>query len=71
MNAAQQARLDAMLAGTDTSYNALAAHENALEAKKAQAEEQAQGAFQRALNRGWSTKKAQKCFDECFETWMA
>lgn len=44
--------------------------DNELDARKARAEEQAQGAYQRALNRGWSQKEALRCFDECFETWM-
>ncbi len=46
------------------------ANENAIEARKMQAEEQANGAYQRALNRGWSKKQADKCWHEAFETWM-
>lgn len=44
--------------------------DNEIDARKARAEEQAQGAMQRALNRGWSQDEALRCFDEAYETWM-
>ncbi len=50
--------------------NSAANTDNQIEARKMNAEEQAQGAFQRALNRGWSQEEAAKCYDEAFETWM-
>jgi hypothetical protein len=46
------------------------ANEIRIEAQKRIAEEQAQGAYQRALNRGWSVEEATQCWHDAFETWM-
>ena len=46
------------------------ANETRIEAQKREATDQANGAYLRAVNRGWSHEQAEKCWHECFETWM-
>lgn len=44
--------------------------DNEIDARKARAEDQAHGAYQRAVNRGWTQEEAVVAWNECFETWM-
>lgn len=46
------------------------ATDNAIAARKREATEQANGAYIRAVNRGWSKAQADKCWHDCFETHM-
>lgn len=57
---------------TRRAINKSAAYKNdtAIDTQKIEAEKQAQGAFQRALNRGESREEAGKCFDAAFEAHM-
>lgn len=55
---------------TQDQQDQLEVTEVAIETRKRIAEEQANGAFLRACNRGASRKEAERCYRECFETWM-
>lgn len=41
-----------------------------IDARKIEAEAQAQGSFQRALNRGWTREEALQCFNDAYEAHM-
>lgn len=41
--------------------------DNAQDTQKIEAEAQANGAMQRALNRGWSRKEALQCYADAYE----